>query len=211
MPPFEFYEHQNIVGYDMDVIRAVAKKIGIAIRIQDMDMSALIPALKSNRIDIAISSLTPNAEREEVVAFSRPYLTLPLAVISMGKKDFSNISNFAGQTIGVQMGTTHEQYALGLAEKDKTITIKSLNKLPELVEELKNKRIDGVIMEATTGLSFQNIHSKIKIFTLPDVDVSFAVAVRKEDPMLLKIDEALQSLREDGTLAKLRQKWFKNL
>lgn len=210
MPPFEFFKDQEIVGYDIDVIRAVAKKMDKQIRIQDMDFSALIPALQSGRIQIAISSLTPNPERRQVIDFSKPYLTLPLAIIARGNDDLSNVENLQGKIIGVQLGSTHEQYARELAEKS-SITIKSLNKLPELIESLKNGHVDGVILETTTALSFQENNPQLKIFLLSDLDVSFSIAFPKGSDLVDEVNEAIEALRAEGVLEKLRDKWFKTL
>lgn len=211
MPPFEFYKNRDIVGYDIDMIQAVAKKLGKTVRIQDMDFSALIPALQSNRIQVAVSSLTPNAERRQVVAFSKPYLTLPLAIVSMKSDDLSNLENLSEKILGVQLGSTHEQYANSLAQKDTSIKIKALNKLPELIEELKNGRVDGVVLETTTAISFQENNPNLKIYTLSDVDTSFSIALPLDSDLKEDIDQAIHDLRAEGVLDELRRKWFKGL
>lgn len=211
MPPFEYYKNEKIVGFDIELAEMIAKTLGKTLEIKDMDFSALIPALQSGRVDIVLSSMTPTPERRSAIDFSKPYLTLPLAAVSIKDINFGNIENMKGRIIGVQLGSTHEQYAKTLASAHDEITVKSLNKLPELIEELKNKRIDVVLMETTTAMEFQKNNPKLKISTLTDIDISFSVALAKDSPIHEDIDQALDSLRAAGELKSLRAKWFKGL
>jgi len=210
MPPFESYKGTEIVGYDIDVAKAIAAEIGVKLAVRDMDFSALIPALQSGRIDMVLSSMTPTPERRQVVGFSKPYLTLPLAVITTDKVSIKNTADLSSKKIGVQLGSTHEQFAKDLAEKDKTISVHSLNKLAELIQELKTGRVDAVVMETKTAKSFQKMNKNLQVVPLNEHTVSFAIAFPKVSKWQEKVDTAIEKLHAAGRFDEIRQKWFSN-
>lgn len=208
MPPFEFYKHAKIVGYDIDVAKAVAQKLGLELHIRDMDFSALIPALKAGRSDIALASMTPTTERKKSVDFSESYLSLPLAVVSTGESKITTEKDLGGRKIGVQNGSTHEQFAKGLVSKDSTIEVKSFNKLSDLVQELTAGRLDVVIMETKTARSFQKSTPSLHVSTLEGQTVFFAIALPKDSLLRPKINEALKELQASGRLDEIQRAWF---
>ncbi len=208
MPPFEFYEASKIVGYDIEIAQAVAAEIGLDLQVRDMDFSALVPALQSGRVDFVMASMTPTPEREAVVNFSEAYLTLPLAAVTLTHAAVHSESGLSGKKVGVQLGSTHEQFARDVASRDKTVKIHSLNKLAELIQELISGRIDVVIMETKTAKSFQQINPDLKVSEIENNSVAFAMAFPKDSPWREKFNIALKKLHESGRLDEIRANWF---
>lgn len=109
-PPFETLENGKIVGYDVDVIDAVAKKIGIKYEWKDMNFDGLISALQFKKIDIVIAGISSSPEREKVVNFSIPYHESKTAYI-MNKNNPMTMEELKGKTFGVDLGTSYETTA----------------------------------------------------------------------------------------------------
>lgn len=210
MPPFESYDGSKVVGFDIDIAKAIAKDLKMTLEIKDMDFSALVPSLQSKRIDVALASMTPSKERLEVIDFSEPYLSLPLAAVTLGDAEINTLSDLSGKTIGVQLGSTHEHFIKERAEDDATIKVHSLNKLGELIQELINGRVDLVLMETKTATAFKTLNQKLRIHEIEGQKVAFAVALPKNSDLTVAINASLEKLREAGTLEELRRKWFSN-
>ena len=208
MPPFEFYEASQIIGYDIDVARAIATEIGMTLQVRDMDFSALVPALQSGRVNFVMASMTPTPDRLKAIDFSEPYLILPLAAVTLTHAAVNSEKGLGGKKIGVQLGSTHEQFAREVASRDKTVKVHSLNKLAELIQELISGRIDVVIMETKTAKSFQNVNKDLRVSELEDNTVSFAIAFPKESTWREKFNSALKTLHMSGRLDEIRAKWF---
>src|SRR5689334_7915697 len=81
-PPFEFKQNGRIVGFDVDLAEELAKELGYTVEIQDMDFSALIPSLKTGRVDFVMSGISVNEERKKNVRFGDPYYSGKFAVVS---------------------------------------------------------------------------------------------------------------------------------
>jgi ABC-type amino acid transport/signal transduction systems, periplasmic component/domain len=212
MPPFEFYKtgegQTHISGFDIDVARAIAQELNHELKIKDMDFSGLIPALQAGRVDFVMASMTPTPERLRNVAFSEPYLVLPVAAVSLNPQDINSQNDFRGKKIGVQLGSTHEQFARSLAEKDRSIKIVSMNKLGELIQELVLSRIDVVIMETKTAKAFQKKNADLRVNAIEDHIVQFAIAFPKNSPWIEKVNEVIKKLHARGSLEEIKSVWF---
>jgi ABC-type amino acid transport substrate-binding protein len=212
MPPFEFHRTDSkgstIMGYDIDVAQALSKELGLTLEIRDMDFNSLIPAMQSGRADFVMSSMESTPERLKNVSFSAPYLVLPLAVITGQGKTVATLQDLKGMVIGVQLGSTHEQFARDLAKKDPSLKIISLNKLGELIQELLSGRIGSIIMETKTARSFQKANPSLKVTALEEHTVKFSIAFPKNSPWLEKFNEAIRKLQAAGTFETLKIKWF---
>lgn len=208
MPPFEFYEASEIVGYDVDIAKAIAEEIGMKLLIRDMDFSALIPSLQSGRVEFVMASMTPTPERKKSISFSEPYLTLPLAAVTLEQDAITTQKGLNKKRVGVQLGSTHEQFARDVASRDDTVKVRSLNKLSELVQELISGRLDVLIMETKTAKSFQQVNPDLKVGTLEDNTVSFAIALPKDSKLIEKVNKAIEKLQLSGRLDEIKALWF---
>ncbi len=113
-PPFEMTDPQGQpAGVSVDLARALAEHMGRPLQIENIPFDGLIPALKTGRIDLVISSMTATAERRQSIDFSEPYLTTGLAILAGRDRAITTIEdlNQAGRTVAVKLGTTGELYA----------------------------------------------------------------------------------------------------
>lgn len=212
--PFEFQKENSkeFIGFDMDLIQAIAKQMGYEkCTIQGMGFDALIPALDAKNIDVAIAGMTITDERAKKVNFSKPYYKSGLAiVVNKDNNAINDIADLKGKRIAVQIGTTGAMEA----EKIEGAKITSFNTNGEACIELKNKAVDAVIGDLPVEAYFLqqggSDYAKIVGKTLTSED--YGIAVAKSNTALAKeVDKALDTLKQNGEYDKLYKKWFGEL
>jgi ABC-type amino acid transport substrate-binding protein len=153
-PPYEFHKEidgkDTIVGFDIEIAKAIAKDLGVELEIKDMDFDGLLLALNAGKVDFVIAGMTPDPERD--VEFSKIYYNAlqGLLVHADNKDVYKTIDDLTGKRIGAQKGAIQEK----LAKKEiKDLKLKALNKIPDLVLEVKHKnkcrghiQCDSIIM-----------------------------------------------------------------
>lgn len=211
--PFEFSDQDgNVIGFDLDVIKAIAKANGDEIQIESMPFDGLIPSLLTGNIDVIISGMTITDARKKRVLFTDGYYDSNLSYLI--KKDKADVYTYAealkGKTVCVQIGTTGHAFA-------DTITpgnVKALNNESDAILELSNGGCEAVINDRPVNLYYLK---KSNLDTLVDVvdpkfkeNVdSFGIAVRKGNNELLeKLNKGLKDLQASGELDKIHVKWF---
>ena len=214
-PPFEFHSTANgsdeVVGVDIDLAKAIAEEAGVEVEVKEMAFSGLVDSLKSDKVDMVISGMSPTPEREEQVDFSDVYYTgHNVLVVREGEEDkVKSDEDVKNMKVAVQKGSLQENYVTNLG----CTSIKSLEAIPDTMMELKNGNVDAVIVNDTVGMINTNQIDGIALSTyvLPDSDVeeSMAVAVNKgENAEFLELinkavadfkDNALQKSLEDNS------------
>ncbi len=208
--PFEFQDvnGKEYEGFDMDLIRAVAKEMGCKADIQNINFDGLIPALESGNLDLIISGMTINDERKQKVSFSDPYYKSGLTIIV--KKDNTSIKKFSdlsGKKVAVQIGTTSAKEV----RKIKGVDVKELNSSADTFMELKAGGVDAVVNDrpvndyyiAKSGV--KDVRALDELLTSED----YGIAMSKKNPELTnKVNAALKKLRDNGEYDKIYKKWF---
>lgn len=210
-PPFEYLQDGKIVGFDIDLIQAVATKMGIKIQINDMSFDGILGSLASNRTDMAISSITPTEERRKAVDFSDEYYSTTSVLVCSNAAPVHNATDLTGKAIGVQAGSIHETFANGgLKEKIPDLTAKSLPRIPELVQELKTGRVSCILMGETEANGLIKSAEGLRLVGIDSTSQpkGCAIAVPQGSSLREKINQALVDLKADGTIEKLKQKWL---
>ena len=210
--PMSFMSVGNdIIGFEPDLMRALAKEAGINIRIINVEWAGLFGGLITNKLDMVISSVTVLEERKERMAFSEPYLKSGLAlVVRRNQEDINSFEDAKKNNflIGAQIGTT----AYFFLEKDPAIRKKGYQMYGHAVADLINGEIDAVLGESTGTLFYKNKHKplfeKIKMVGEIMTNEHYAIVLRKEDTALLtQVNSALQKILKDGTVVRLHKKW----
>lgn len=201
-PPFETLENGKIVGYDVDVIDAVAKKIGIKYEWKDMNFDGLISALQFKKIDIVIAGISSTPEREKVVNFSIPYYKSKTAYI-MNKNNPITMEELKGKSFGVDLGTSYETTARSI-EGAKVIAFSSTG---GTLLALKSQKVDCIMVGEVVANEYIEKNPELAIFDYGDGEAC-SIAFNKDDIALQQsFNKALAELKEDGTLKKLQDKY----
>ncbi|CAL7960708.1 polar amino acid transport system substrate-binding protein [Alphaproteobacteria bacterium] len=206
-PPFEYRESGEFMGFDIDLAHALGKKMNLEIEIKDMNFAALIPAIQYNNIDAAISAISATEERRQNLAFSEKYYTNSIALLYLKDAPLTTAQMLEGKKIGAQLGSTMEIWAKENAPAAQLVVM-DVN--PVLVESLKNKNIDAVVLEEKQAEEFyKQAPSEVAYTTIERTEEGYSIAVKKDSLLLPKINKALKELKEDGTLDKIQTKWIK--
>ncbi|MDJ0798655.1 MAG: ABC transporter substrate-binding protein/permease [Calothrix sp. MO_167.B12] len=213
-PPYEYYDTQDgerkIVGFDVDIAKYITQELGYKLQIAESDFSGLIPALQANRADFAMASMNPTPERKKNVDFSIVYYEGKNTIVAAKGSNIKRIEDLVGKKVGVQLGTTQEQYVKKIATKIPGLQLKQLNKAPEMVQEIKSKRIDAAILGDTVAQGFTQSNPDLEFQVLPSQEPGggSAIAFPQGSPLVQSFNGVLQKMQDNGKLQELATKWF---
>lgn len=210
-PPFETIDTQGKpCGVSVDIADALGNALDRKIKIENIPFIGLIPALKTGKIDLILSSMTVTPEREKVIAFSDPYLTTGLCLLINidTKGDTLEQMDVKGNTIVVKLGTTGEAYALKNIRQAKVM---SLDRESSCVLEVVQGKANAFIYDQFSVLKhWQNHLQTTKANLRPFVQENWAMGIRKSDTELKdQINAFLKGYRASGGFQALANKYFK--
>jgi len=207
-PPFEYVDEDSkeIIGFDIDLINAVAAEQGIEIEIVPVEWDALLAGVSQCQYDAAISAITITAERAEVMGFSAPYINAgQIVTVAAGTTDIAGPDDLAGRVVGAQIGTTGAMEIEDYGGELKTYDTVDLAYL-----DLLNGQIDAVVADYPTALSFVG-QSDGELVNVGEVftDESYGIAVCNENAELLEqINAGLNAVMSEGLIAELEAEWL---
>lgn len=210
--PFEFQGEQDgqeqYQGFDMDLIRAIGKEMGMKVEIQNSSFDGLIPSLETNKVDAVISGMSINPEREAKVSFSDPYYTSGLTIIvNKDNNTIHGLKDLEGKRIAVQIGTTGATEAAKI--KDAKLSVLDVSSNTFL--ELKAGNVDAVINDRPVNDYYIATTKDDTVKQVGPVLSSeqYGIAMKKGNTELVKkVNEALKKLHENGEYNKIYEKWF---
>ena len=208
-PPFEYKTPARAFeGFEIDVTKEVATRLGMTTDIADYGFQALFAGIASKRIDIALSSITITPERLKTVAFTQPYYDSDAGVAAKTDSSISSIADLKGKTIGVLSGSTGEKWAKENAAADGFRAIKGYNSQQDMFLDLGNGRTDAVVSDIP-GMQYLFIKQKgFGVKARIQTGEQYGLMMAKDNPLFDKVNNAISDMKKDGTLAKLHKKWF---
>ncbi|HHW06282.1 MAG TPA: basic amino acid ABC transporter substrate-binding protein [Clostridia bacterium] len=212
-PPFEYIDENTgeIVGFDIDLIKAIADAAGIKVEVQSLGFDGLIPALQAGNIDIVIAGMTVNEERAQAVDFGPSYWEAYLQIaVTADNDEIKSVEDLKGKTVGVQIGTTGAFKAEELKEQGIVKEVKTYNTVDVIFLELMQGTIDAVINDLPVTEAYMARNpGKIKLTGEPFEGEEYAYAVAKGNAELLeKLNAGLEQVKADGTFDELVLKYF---
>lgn len=205
-PPYEFHivkdGKDEIVGFDIAIAKEIAKDLGVELVIEDMGFDGLLPALKSDKIDIIIAGMTPTEERKKSVDFSKVYYTaIQKALVSTDDVTaLKTVDDLTGKKIGVQKATIQEDLA---KEQIKDANIEALTSIADLILQLKSNKIDAIIAEGPVAGAYANNLDGIEVADIEFAtdDSGSAIAINKGNEDLVEaINKTLDKLVENNQI-----------
>ncbi len=198
--PYEFKEEGEIVGFDVDMMRAVCDILGKELVIDDMAFDSIIAAVDSGKADVGVAGMTVTEDRLKNVNFTDSYTQASQVIIVRGVS-----VDLTGKTIGVQMGTTGMTYAEGV----EGATVEKYNKGADAIEALKQGKVDFVLIDSSPAKYFVSKNPDLSIAPKPFAIEKYACAIKKgNDELTQQVNDALAQLRENGTLTSIEQNWL---
>lgn len=205
-PPYEWHllkdGKDEIVGFDIEIAKAIADEMGVELEIKDLDFDGIIPSIASGQADIGIAGLSATPEREEAVNFSVPYFTNEQVVL-VRKEDaekYKKMEDFAGKVVGAQTGSIQEETVRENFPKD--VELKSLSKLNNLALEVKNKTADALVISKSSGEQYAKQFPELLVIDagVPE-EPGVCVATKKgNDALTAYINQVVQKLIDEGKI-----------
>lgn len=225
-PPYEFKDDGGeFAGIDVEIAGLIAKELGLELEIVDIEFGAIIAGVQTGKYDIGMAGLTVTDERKESVNFTNSYAKGIQSVIVKADSPYASFEDFYtgfddagdpagvkdGIKIGVQQDTTGDIYSSDAPEnwgfgEDKVERYKTG---ADAVEALKAGKVTAVIIDNEPAKSFVNANTGLKILDGSYAEEDYAIAINKADTELLdKINAALKKLTDDGSIAKIVNKYI---
>jgi len=211
-PPYEFWDGGVIVGIDAEIAGAIAEKLGLTLRIDDMDFSAILPTVIAGRADMAMAGLTVTEERMQSVDFSVSYATGIQVIIVREDSPITSVDDLfeegAHHTIGVQEATTGDLYTTWDLEDEGLATIQRYRRGTDAVQSLVVGRVDAVVIDNEPARAFVALNPGLRILETEFAVEDYAIAFAKDNPLRDAVDAALRDLIADGTVQRIIEKYI---
>ena len=208
--PFSFHGDGgsgDLTGFDVEIIQAVADKLGLEVKFQETQWDAIFAGLDAGRFDVIANQVSINDEREKKYLFSEPYTVSPgVIVVNEDDDSISSFADLAGKTTAQSL--TSNWYELAT---DSGAKVEGVEGWAQAVELLRQGRVDATINDKLTFLDYEktNSPSGLKIAAeTDDAGKQAFVFTKDKEALVAAVDGALDELRADGTLAKISDKYF---
>ncbi|GAX47178.1 hypothetical protein RsY01_776 [Lactococcus reticulitermitis] len=206
--PFEFQVIKDgkntIVGSDIDLANEIGKVLGVTVKFQAMDFNNVLASVESGKADIAISGISATPERQKAYDFSTPYYTAKNVMIVQKSQAnaYQSLQAFDGKKVAAQKGTVQENI---VTEQVKGSKLVSLTKNGQMINELKNGTVSGVVFEEPIAKAYVAANPDLTIVSSIDFDSSksdsYAIALPKNSGNLKKeIDKVITQLKAEGKI-----------
>ncbi len=211
-PPMGFRDEKNeLVGFDIDMAREAAKRMGVEVEFKPIDWSAKEAELAGKRVDALWNGLTITEERKEKIAFSAPYMENHQIVVVPAKSEIKTKAELAGKIVGAQEGSS----AVDAVKKEDAV-FKSLKEFKTFGDnvtalmDLSAGRLEAVVVDEVVGRYY--VAKKPDEYAVLEENFGteeYGVGLRKDDTADLdKLNKALNDMKADGTAAKIATQWF---
>jgi glutamine transport system substrate-binding protein len=210
--PFEMLDRDSgrMVGFDMDILREVARRAGFDYHLRTMSFNGIIPALQTGSVDLAIAGITITARRARVVDFSRPYYDSGLRILVAADDDtIHDIDDLRGKRVACKIGSTsydflHKRLAGGSAR------IVPYPGTADMYLALMSGSVDAVLYDAPNVSYFAKTRGGGRVKTVGPLYAGqqYGIALVKNSPWRKAIDAALKAMRADGSYARIHARWF---
>lgn len=213
--PFEFHEQgtNDLVGYDIDLGKKLADKLGVKVEWKEMQFTSLIPTLQNGQADLVIAAMYATDERKKVIDMTDSYIDTGMVMVKRKDDDsIKSLDDLNGKTVGVKAGAASEQAAKDLVAKGTKLTIKSYKDTTDYLMDLQLGRVDAAFNDYLNQMGYnkQNPNSKLEIVGKPFVEAALGIGVKKgQDDLLKFVNDEIKEVKGNGEADKLFNKWLK--
>ncbi len=207
-PPFESIDDKGeAVGFDVDVAREIAARLGLELEVVSVKWEGIIPGLKTGDYDMVMSAMTITDERKMEIDFSDPYIDSDQSIaVRKGESGIKSEADLAGKVVGVQVDTT------GQFTAEEIPGIKEIRKYDTILmafEDLELGRIDAIVNDYPVNAYISKTRGKTEVVATIKTDEQYGIGVKKGNTQLLEaINEALAEMKKDGSYQRIFEKWF---
>lgn len=206
--PFDFVQDGKFVGFDQELLAEIAKEAGFSYTVKAMDFGALIPALQTANIDIAMSSIFRTEARQKVVDFSDVYFTSALGILVPVESTVTTGDELAGKNVASVTGAASTTW---LKQNSPNAKVTLFPQVTNMFMELQSGRADAVVYDYPFLAYFARTEGagKVKVVEKPVGDgIPVAIAFPKGSNLVSRVNEALRKVRTNGRYDAIYKKWF---
>ena len=210
-PPFAYETPaKQIVGFDVDVITAIAQKAGLKLRVINTPWTGIFASLNNGDIDLIVSGVTINDKRKQSYSFTAPYFEARQLMAVPATSTVKTLKDLTGKKVGVVIGSAGDDIASAAFGKTSP-NIRRFESTPVMIQELAASGLDAAIGD--NGVIAYRVQEQKRLKTVDDATFPkeyFGIVVKQGNKALLdKLNAGLTAIKSDGTYATLYRKWFK--
>jgi len=207
--PWEFQDASGSpVGFEIDLVTEIGKRLGLTVNIVNMPFAGLFAAVQSGQIDAAVSSITITRKRLESVAFAQPYYDSDLSLAVTVASGLKGLKDLAGKTVGVDTGSTGDIWATRNQADFKIAAIQRYEGLSPAMLDLAAGRIDGYISDIPALQYYLKNKPIYRVVERIPTGEQYSIMFAKNAALADKVDAVITQLKKEGYIAGLHEKWF---
>ena len=207
--PWEFQDASgNNVGFEIDLMTEVGKRLGMDVKFTNIPFQGLFAAVQSGQIDAAVSSITITKKRLESVSFAQPYYDSDQSLTVKADSGIKGLAGMEGKTVGVDTGSTGDIWATAHQAETKIGTISKYEGLTPAMLDLQAGRIDGYISDIPALLYYVKDKPQFAVVERIKTTEQYSVMFAKDSPLATKVNDVITEMKKDGSLAKIHETWF---
>ncbi len=204
--PFEIGQPPDISGYDIEVMNAIAEELGLTAEYTDTGFGTIFRDTANGQFDTAAAASTITPNREEVVDFSDPYYLTQQVLLVPDDSDIASFDDLSGVIVGAQDGTTGETYA---NEETEASEVRGYPEGPDAIAALQTGQVEAVVIDQFVAVTALEKQGGLEIVDEAEGDEFYGFALAPDsDELREAMNEALATMKEDGTLTDLYQQYF---
>ena len=212
-PPFEYVSNGQRIGFEVDLMNEIARRLALTPVFVDTQWETILQQMQAGQYDAIVGGITITPEREQSLAWSTPYMTTTLSIVvdRARSPQIRSIADLASASVGVQAATTDYDIAVRMQHKGQIGSVKvySFNRIQDAMVDLAAGRITAVmkVYPVAAWLARQTADLAI-VAEVPDDPQPLGIGFARTNPGLLRVvNRALADMKQDGTYARLAQKW----
>ena len=198
-PPFENLEGGEVVGIEIDIIKAICDELGVELELVQIPFDSVLPGVQAAKYDAGVSGITVTPKREKNTLFTDVYYIAAQSIVVRADSDINSKDDLDGKKISVQLGTTAESFCL-----DEGYSVDSYEANPEAKTALTSGKVDAWVVDNLTAIQMCEGDSSVKILdeSMTEEPYAFAFCFGSED-LVEEINAILEKLIDDGIVAEI--------
>lgn len=209
--PFEFENKGGqTVGFEVDLIKEVASRLGDTVEVTPMPFNSLFAAVQSGRADLAMGTITITDKRLESVSFAQPYFDGDQCVTVAASSKFNSLKDLSGEAVGTETGSTGEMWVKNNESVYKWTDVRRYEGLPSAMLDLAAGRISADIFDCPMAAYYINGKDQYKIVDQIPTGEKYSMMFAKDSAKVKPVNDVISQLKKDGTLAQIFKHWFGN-
>ncbi len=207
--PWEFADRGgDFVGFEIDLVREVAKRLGRDLEVVNIPFNGLFAAVQSGRVDVALSSMTITEKRLSSVAFAQPYYDSAQSLTVLRGSSATSLADMRGLIIGVDTGSTGDMWTTENQSRYGFADIRRFEGLAPAMLDLQARRIDGYISDIPSLQYFVKDKPGFQVIERIETGERYSMMFEKDSALADEADGVISELKREGFVAQLHETWF---